>query len=284
MLLRVIHVHFNLETKQNILISFKKNINIFKIMELINQLDIIEQKIKKNNNLQLALLAQVDNMNTIKQKLDKLEVVPKVDIKVDIGTININGNNEIIDKLTKKIDNYHKYLNNNVRNIHKDLLVKIDAIKTDSDIKKLSGDIITENDINTIINETDNSKKIELLKNKTDNKINKITSDINESINNINKNQDIIKQTIKNKSTKCKLIQESKLPKLMDKQIIIANKCIKYHKELKIADITNKLNRDIKKRKKYTDKYVGNIMSELLVIRKKITRKNKALSTLISKL
>lgn len=258
-------------------------------MDLIDQLETIEHKILKNNKLQIAILSQIDNIEKVKQKVNILNDRVSSNDTSPIIDKNLIGH---FDKLNNKIDKHYTILNDNIANIREKIDRHLSRVSPDStneqlqqELEPLQGDIITQHDITEIVSGRRSvANKIKKLKAESNKKLNIIQQNLDNSVENIRQNQDRIKKNIEDKSTKCKLIPESHLPNLMRNQKDLAKHCIKYHKELRGEFITKYLNDDIKKRKEYNDKYTKKIMKELLSIRKKLTKKNKALSKLITKL
>lgn len=255
-------------------------------MDLINQLESIEQEIKKNNQLQLAIFSQIDNISNISTKLTKIDEKTK---DIDIHDIDLQTH---VDKLSLKIKNHREILTNDLINDRDHILLQIKKISSELPdnefnikIHELQGDIITKKDIQLIIkSRKTNQEKIKKINDIVNRKINIIHENIDKSIENLNKNQDKIQKNIETKSITCKLNHEEKFPKLFKNQKDLTKYCTRHHKRIRGENISSLINKDIQKRKEYTSKYTRNIMKELLSIRKKITKKNKGLSKLISQL
>jgi hypothetical protein len=253
-------------------------------MDLIDQLETIEHEILKNNKLQIAILSQIDNIEKVNQKINILN--DRVSKNTSVIDNNLFGH---FDKLNSKIDNHYTILNDTITSIRNDIDTHLSNVSTNEqlqlELQPLQGDVITHQDIVSVMSgQKSVANKIKKLKTDSNKKLNIMQQNLDKSVKNIMHNQDTIRKNLLDKSTKCNLIPESHLPSLMKNQRDLAKHCIKYHKELRGEYIVNHMKDDIKKRKEYNDKYTMRIMKELLSIRKKITKKNRALSKLITKL
>lgn len=255
-------------------------------MDLIDQLETIEHEILKNNKLQLAIFSQIDNIENVKQKMTILTDKTKTSEVVDKNLM------DHFDKLNKKIDKHYTILNNNINQLRSRVDIGLDQISTElpeeqfnQELNNLQGDIITPRDIQSVVrSKKSNADKIKKLKDQSNKKINIIQQNLDGAVENVRQNQDVIKKNIVERSTNCKLIPEANLPTLMKNQKDLAKECIKYHKALRGDHIAKYVSDTIKMRKEYNEKYSDKILKELLAIRKKVTKKNKTLSKLITRL
>jgi hypothetical protein len=242
-------------------------------MDLIEQLTTLEREIKKNNSLQLGILSQIENISGIRNKHSEIDAKTRVlpmDTVVSSTDLDLEQND-----ISEKIQNEKKILGDRIDNLQAADYAEEDVNKKEMlTIKdKRKAQKMTEEKRNLFVKET-LDKNADIVRN-----------NIQNSIGNLEKNQEIINKTREQNTSKIpELIQESKFPEIVEMQKKLAKKCARKVKLARGIDISKKINREISTRKKYTNKYTKLVMKELLTIRKKITKKNKALAKLINEL